>query len=403
MYLIIIYALLFSIPKVYLSLIQINFLKDKKNKESYILNKEEFKNAGNYAIIKEKLSIISTIIDFIMFAFWITLGLKLLESLFSFGELINSVLIVLLFLIISSLVSIPLEAYSSLVVDKKFGFTKSGLSLFIVDKLKSLALLIIIGGLFILAFSWILINIESWSLYAFLLTAIFIVGTNLLYPTIIAPMFNKFTPLKDNDLQDSINNLLQRAGFNSNGVFVMDASRRDGRLNAYFGGFGKSKRVILFDTLLEKISKNSLLAVLGHELGHFKHNDIYKMMSLVLCLIAILLFVIANMPSEIFTQANISQTPHFTIIFLILLSNLVGFVFTPIISYFSCKQEYKADEFGASLTSKKDLADALLVLVKENKSFPLSHPLYAKFYFTHPPLLARLEALGYKELAKNDN
>ena len=141
------------------------------------------------------------------------------------------------------------------------------------------------------------------------------------------------------------------------------------------------------------------MAVLGHELGHFKRNDIYKMMVLVLSFFFVLLLLIANLPQSLFAEANIVQSPHSIIVFLLLLSAPIGFYFTPILGYFSRKNEYNADQFGAKLTSNEALAKALLLLVKENNSFPLSHKLYMRFYYTHPPLMARLIALNCEHLA----
>ncbi|WP_415578385.1 M48 family metallopeptidase [Helicobacter burdigaliensis] len=364
---------------------------------------DDFIKAANYAIIREKISLFENIFDFILLGFWLLFGLNYLQSLLtplsSSSPLLGSVVFVLVFLLFQSLISIPFSAYKTLIIDKRFGFSKGGLKLFILDTLKSLILLIIIGGILLFAFVFIITNIANWWLYALLLSIALILATNLLYPTLIAPLFNKFTPLDNEDLKNSIQNLLERVGFQSSGVFVMDASKRDGRLNAYFAGFGKTKRVVLFDTLIKKISKESLLAVLGHELGHFKHNDIYKMIGFMVIMLSILFFIIGNLPNEIFTLANLEPSPHIFIIFLLLFSNLIGFYFMPIFSFFSCKNEFNADKFGAELTSKEDLAKALLVLVKENNSFPLSHPLYMRFYYSHPPLMARLIALNCEKMA----
>ncbi|RAX53640.1 M48 family metallopeptidase [Helicobacter sp. 11-8110] len=393
------YGLFLTLPKMFLSIIELRFLKTQYNKKPYILDSTSFKKAANYSIIKEKISFLNTLVDFCLLWVWILFGLQILESLLPTNSLLGSTLFVLLFLFIQSLFSLPFDAYKTLVIDKKFGFAKGGIKLFLADTIKSFLLLLILGGILIFIFTWIIANIPSWEFYAFIIGALFIIGTNLLYPTLIAPLFNKFTPLEDKDLSNAIQNLLTKVGFHSNGVFVMDASRRDGRLNAYFGGIGKTKRVILFDTLLEKIPKDSILAVLGHELGHFKRNDIYKMMVLVLSFFFVLLLLIANLPQSLFAEANIVQSPHSIIVFLLLLSAPIGFYFTPILGYFSRKNEYNADQFGAKLTSNEALAKALLLLVKENNSFPLSHKLYMRFYYTHPPLMARLIALNCEHLA----
>ena len=398
------YALFFTFPKIALSLLEINFLKQKQKGESYILDSHSFQKGANYSIAQENFSILTNIFDLVFFGIWILFGFYVLQSLtnsiplFS-NPLLQSVFFVLTFLVAQTFLSLPFDAYKKLIIDKNFGFSKSNAKLFIQDFLKSLLLLILIGGILIAIISWVILNIPSWEIYTFIIVAIFLITTNIFYPTLIAPLFNKFTPLQDQELKSAIDNLLHQVGFQSNGIFVMDASKRDGRLNAYFGGLGRTKRVILFDTLLEKISKNSLLAVLGHELGHFKHHDLYKMLFIMLCFFALLLFIIGNLPQEIFAELNLSQSPHALIVVLLLLSPPISFYLTPIFSYFSCKNEFNADKFGASLTSNEDLANALLTLVKENNTFPFSHPLYIRFYYTHPPLMERLKALQCEHLA----
>lgn len=401
MELLILYGLLLTLPKIILDTLEINFLKTESQKKAYILEESKFKQAAYYAITKQKISLIEHCLDFMLVCFWISFGLAFLEQTLSLEGTLKDIVFVLIFLCVGSLASFITDAYKTLVVDKKFGFAKGGVGLFLTDSLKSFLLLIVFGGLIIFAFVWVMNHISYWEFYAFILGVCLIVGVNLLYPIVIAPLFNKFTPLENTELSSNINELLKKAGFHSKGVFVMDASRRDGRLNAYFGGIGKTKRVILFDTLLDKIPKNSLLAILGHELGHFKHKDIFKMMGLVLGFLALLFFIIANLPSSLFALANLTQNPHTTLVFLLILSTPIGFYFMLIINHISCQNEFNADAFGAELTSKEDLALALLKLIKENNTFPLAHPLYMRFYYSHPPLMARLVALNCENLAQN--
>ena len=176
----------------------------------------------------------------------------------------------------------------------------------------------------------------------------------------------------------------------------MDASKRDGRLNAYFGGIGRTKRVVLFDTLLEKISKDGLLAILGHELGHFKHKDILKNLATTGVFLFALFFLAAHLPESFFAQASLPQESTTTLALIFLLSSVISFWFLPLVGYFSRKAEYRADAFGATLSSKQCLANALVRLINENKSFPSSHWLYICFYYSHPPLLERLRVLDYE-------
>ncbi len=399
MILIFCYALFFSLPKLILSYLQLNFLQCERNKSPYILEANAFVRAADYAIVREKIAIYGVLVDLFLVGFWILFGFSALDLALEFSPLVESVIFVLSFLAIQALVNLPFEAYQTLVIDKNFGFAKGGKKLFLLDTFKSFALLLIIGGILILIFSWIILEVQFWEIYVFAFGVVLIVGVNFLYPILIAPMFNRFTPLENSELKNAIDELLSRVGFQSKGVFVMDASKRDGRLNAYFAGLGRAKRVILFDTLLDKIPYSSILAVLGHELGHFKHYDLYKMMGLVLGFFGALLFVVANLPESLFAMANLKQSAHTLIVFLLLLSSPIGFYFMLLINWKSCQNEFGADQFGASLTSAESLANALLVLVKENNSFPLAHPLYIRFYYSHPPLMARLKALGCEDFA----
>ena len=403
MYFVFLYALFLTLPKVFLSILQWNFLKKEREKEAYILEKEQFKKAADYGIIQQKLSFFESFVDLAVIAFFILFGFSFLDENITLSGDFKSVAFVLSFLVISSLVSLPFNVYRTLIVDKKFGFNKGGVKVFVQDFVKAMLMLLIIGGAVIYAFSFVIGNIQNWEIYAFILAAVLIVLINVFYPTVIAPMFNKFTPLEDKNLAGAIDNLLERVGFHSKGVFVMDASKRDGRLNAYFGGIGRNKRVILFDTLLEKIPQNSLLAVLGHELGHFKHKDVFKMMAMVLAFLAFLFFLVGNLPQSLFASANLTQSPYALIVFLLILSGPIGFYFGILINLLSCQNEFNADKFGASLTSNEDLAKALLKLVKENNAFPLAHPLYMKFYYSHPPLMARLMALHCENLINKEN
>jgi STE24 endopeptidase len=218
---------------------------------------------------------------------------------------------------------------------------------------------------------------------------------NVIYPTIIAPIFNKFNPLEEGELRESIVALMERVGLKSDGIFVMDASKRDSRLNAYFGGLGKSKRVVLFDTLLEKLNQKELLAVLGHELGHFTHGDIWKNIALMGGLLFVSFFLLGNLPDTLFTAMGVIPTAGVKIAMMVLLLPLISFLFTPLMSYVSRHNEYAADEFGSEMGGRENLVSALMKLVTENKAFPKSHPLVIFFYYTHPPILERLKELGY--------
>ena len=180
----------------------------------------------------------------------------------------------------------------------------------------------------------------------------------------------------------------------SSGIYTMDASKRDSRLNAYFGGLGKSKRVVLFDTLIKKLTHTELLAVLGHELGHFKHKDILKNIALSAVMMFVMFFIFGNIPQFVFDGIGIEKSSQIILVLFLMLSAPIGFILQPFMNYISRLNEYAADEYGSTTASKEDLANALIKLADENKSFPKSSKLSIIFYHSHPPLLKRLKALG---------
>lgn len=389
----IVFISFYTLPICIIAMLQISHIKAQD--KVVILNKSDFEIAKNYAITMQIYSIIEAIWGGILFIFWANLGLHLLLQLTGSANLstVGGAVFVTLFLAINAIFALPFDAYESLVIDKRFGFSKMSVSLFAVDFLKSFAMMLIFGFIIAFALVWLIENILFWWIWGFVLMFFVAIIANIIYPLIIAPIFNKFTPLSDETLKSRIEDIMQRVGFHTNGIFVMDASKRDGRLNAYFGGFGRAKRVVLFDTLLSKVSHDELLAILGHELGHFKHKDLLKNICIMAFILFALFFIAGNLPNALFTDFNGGKNGALTLCILILIANLISFYFMPIINFFSRRAEYKADEFGASLTNKADLRNALVKLVSENKAFPYSHKAFVFFYMSHPPLVERLKAL----------
>jgi STE24 endopeptidase len=385
--------------KIIVSYNQISYIKNELNNKAIFLKPEDYKKAGNYAIEKEKFSIIESFYDIVLFMLFVMFGLSVLDYLFiDFSGIEKSVYFVLSFLLLSTVFTLPLDIYKTFVLDKKYGFTKDmTVSLYIKDSIKALLLTIIFGGLVIAGISYIISSSQNWWIYSFVFLFSTIILINILYPIIRGAMFDKFEQLKDIELKEKIEKLLDSVGFESSGIFTVDASKRDSRLNAYFGGLGKTKRVVLFDTLIEKLSHNELIAVLGHELGHFKNGDIYKNIIIMGFLLFSILFIVANIPENLFLQMGLDKEPATIIIMFLLISNLISFIAMPIINQLSRHNEYEADKFGSNIGTKENLVSALLKLVNENLSFPKSHKFYVFFYYSHPPLIDRLEELGYKE------
>ncbi len=391
---VIIYSI-YTFMRIYISVMQIGYINEQKRKEPVLMAAGKYMVAGNYAVAKEKVALVEHFVDYLMFLWWVFAGFAWLSSLTQVeGEVTQAVLFLLGFVAINYIVGLPFELYQKFKIDKEFRFNKMTPKMFIVDQLKSAVLFVVIGGALFALLAWIITTFEMWWLWGFVAMFSIAVLANVLMPWFMG-LFNKFTPIEEGELKREITKLMEEAGLESDGIFVMDASKRDSRLNAFFGGLGKSKRVVLFDTLIEKLTTKELLAVLGHELGHFKHGDIWKNIALMGLLLFIAFYLFGHLPDELFTQMHVIPHAGVKIAMLMLLLPLVSFVFNPLMSYVSQHNEYAADAYGSNVGGQEHLIAALLKLVTENKSFPKSHPLVIFFYHTHPPIIERLNAMGY--------
>ncbi|MFW0692731.1 M48 family metallopeptidase [Aliarcobacter butzleri] len=381
---------------IYTSFMQIGFIKEARNLKAIILDSNKYLEAADYAIEKEKLALASTFYDFILFILWIGFGLSYLDSLVQIDSYwLKAIVFVDLFIIINWILTLPFELYSTFKLNKKYEFSNITPALFIKDTIKTGVLFLVFGSLVIAGISFIINNFPSWWIFGFVFIFAVIILINMLYPVIRDKMFDKFEKLKDKELEEKIEKLLDEVGFKSSGVFSVDASKRDNRLNAYFGGLGSTKRVVLFDTLVEKLTHNELLAVLGHELGHFKNGDILKNIGIMGFVMFVFFAIFGNLSDELFLGLNLQNEPYAIITVFLIFSPILSFFLMPLISLISRHNEYAADSFGSNLATKEDLVTALLKLANENKSFPLSHPLYIFFYYSHPPLIERFKELGY--------
>lgn len=387
---------LYFLFTVYTSFMQIAYVKNAKKLKAIILDSQKYLEAANYSIEKEKVAIVTSFYSFVLFIIWLGFGLKTLDSLISIDSTwLKAVVFVNSFIIINWLLGLPFDLYSTFKLDKKYGFSNMTSELFIKDTIKSGVLFLVFGSAVIAGVAFIVEFFSNWWIWGFVFIFAVIILINMLYPVIRDKMFDKFEPLKDKELEAKIEKLLDEVGFKSSGVFSVDASKRDNRLNAYFGGLGSTKRVVLFDTLVEKLSHNELLAVLGHELGHFKNGDILKNIGIMGVVMFAFFAIFGNLSEEIFLGLSLQNEAYAIITLFLIFSPILSFFLMPLISLISRHNEYAADEFGSNLSSKEDLVSALLKLANENKSFPLSHPLYIFFYYSHPPLVERFKELGY--------
>jgi len=389
---------LYVLFSMYTSIMQIGYINVAKRKKPVLLDDDKFLIAGNYAVEKEKLSIVSTFIEYLIFVAWLGFGISTLQSsIFFENQALYNIAVVVSFVVIGSIISLPFSYYEKFILDQKFGFNKSTIGLWIKDTIISFIMTVVLGSLIVWGIYLIISSFELWWLWSFLFIFSVVVLVNMLYPAFRAMFFDTLTPLQDEALDGEIKSLMDKTGFVSSGVFVSDASKRDARLNAYFGGFGKAKRVVLFDTLIEKLTTKELLAVLGHELGHFAHGDIYKNIALVGSMLFVMFSIFGNLPESLYLELGMSESPALVMILLLLFMPVLGFIMMPIMGIVSRHNEYEADRMGSELggpSGEIELANALQKLVQENKSFPLSHPLYIFFHYTHPPVIERLKALG---------
>ncbi|EPV6048517.1 M48 family metallopeptidase [Campylobacter jejuni] len=380
----------------WISYAQIRFLEREKDKQAQILSEKDYQNAADIAIENEKFKLFSNFYNLIISIAWIGFGFLYLKELLILNNTrFENTLFLLSFLIITSILNLPLSIYESFIKDKAHGFSNMTVKLFIKDTMKSLILTLIFGFLILytLLFCYDFFG-TFWWIAAFIFAFCIIVIINLIYPTLIAPIFNKMKKLDDENLLKKISSLMKQCGFSTNGVYVIDASKRDKRLNAYFGGLFKSKRVVLFDTLLKALNERELLAVLGHELGHFVHKDIIKALFNGAITMFLLFFVFANLPEFVYLESHLEGVNGGVFALLFILANIFSFLISPMLNALSRKNEFAADQHGAKVTSKEDMKNALIALARENKAFIKTSKIYTFFYLSHPSISDRIKALS---------
>ncbi|HFF9576827.1 TPA: M48 family metallopeptidase [Campylobacter jejuni] len=380
----------------WISYAQIRFLEREKDKQAQILSEKDYQNAADIAIENEKFKLFSNFYNLIISIAWIGFGFLYLKELLILNNTrFENTLFLLSFLIITSILNLPLSIYESFIKDKAHGFSNMTVKLFIKDAMKSLILTLIFGFLILYALLFCYDFFGTfWWIAAFIFAFCIIVIINLIYPTLIAPIFNKMEKLDDENLLKKISSLMKQCGFSANGVYVIDASKRDKRLNAYFGGLFKSKRVVLFDTLLKALNERELLAVLGHELGHFVHKDIIKALFNGAITMFLLFFVFANLPEFVYLESHLEGVNGGVFALLFIFANIFSFLISPMLNALSRKNEFAADQHGAKVTSKEDMKNALIALARENKAFIKTSKIYTFFYLSHPSISDRIKALS---------
>jgi len=302
---------------------------------------------------------------------------------------------------ISGLIDLPLSLYRQFVIEARHGFNRMTLGLFFSDLVKQTLLGIAVGAPVILAVLWLMGAMGSlWWLYVWLFWSAFNLLAMFVYPTWIAPLFNKFSPLEDGEMKRCIEALLTRCGFRSSGLFVMDGSKRSSHGNAYFTGFGNNKRIVFFDTLLNRLAPPEIEAVLAHELGHFRRHHVFKHIALMFAGSLLLLWLLGQLIDAPWFYAGLgvpAQTTALALILFFLVIPVFTFPFTPLTSYLSRRNEFEADAYAAEHASATDLIRALVKLYQDNASTLTPDPLHSLFHDSHPPAAQRIARLQQLE------
>jgi STE24 endopeptidase len=300
--------------------------------------------------------------------------------------------------LIFSLAGLPTDLFTTFGLEARFGFNKTTIKLYITDKIKGLLLGLAIGVPFLFVVLWLMQAMGShWWIWAFGFISVFQLVMVIIYPTLIAPLFNKFEPLKDGALRERILRLAQQVGFKTSGIFSMDGSRRSAHSNAYFTGLGKAKRIVLFDTLIEQMTLEQGLAVLAHEIGHYKMKHIRRMLVVQTVFLLVGLYVLSLLVSyKPFFLAFGMENPsnHAALVLFSLVSGPLVFYLAPLMNLLSRKHEYEADRFAAqTLRDKKSMEEALVNLTIKNLSNLTPHPWYSAYHYSHPTPSERISAL----------
>ena len=365
--------------------------------------------AADYTVAKSRLGILELAFGAAVLLGWTLLGGldALNQSLLAWlgAGLTQQLAVLFSFVVIGGLIDLPFSLYSTFVLEEKFGFNKMTARLWLSDAVKGALLGALIGLPIAALILWLMGAAgDLWWLWAWCVWMGFNLLLMLIYPSFIAPLFNKFEPLNDESLKTRVTELMNRCGFTAKGLFVMDGSKRSAHANAYFTGFGASKRVVFFDTLLKNLTPGEVDAVLAHELGHFKHKHIAKrmvsMFAMSLAGFALLGFLSNQLwfylglgVRPITVDAQGANSALALLLFMLVIPVFTVFI-SPLMAQLSRKHEFEADTYAASQTQASDLKNALLKLYEDNASTLTPDPLYVKFYYSHPPASERLARMG---------
>ena len=364
--------------------------------------------AADYTLAKGRLGLLSMAFGAAVLLGWTLLGgidtlnAALRDALQArYGNMAYQLALLAMFALIGGVIDLPFELFRTFRIEQRFGFNRMTWKLYLADMLKGLAVGTLIGLPVAALMLWIMGATGGlWWLWAWGAWMVFNVAVLVLYPTVIAPLFNKFEPLADESLKARVQALMQRCGFAAKGLFVMDGSKRSAHANAYFTGFGAAKRVVFFDTLLSKLTAGEVEAVLAHELGHFKHKHVLKRIASMFAISLAGLALLGWLSTQPGFYTALGVRPSMTaandavaLLLFLLVTPVFGFFVSPLFAQLSRKHEFQADAYACAQASGADLAAALLKLHEDNAATLTPDPLYVRFYYSHPPASERLAAL----------
>lgn len=369
-----------------------------------VYDEKDYRKSQEYTRERTKFGLFTSTFDLILlFAFWFSGGFNWLDEFvrsFGYNNLINGLLFIGILTVAKSVISLPFSLYSTFVIEQKFGFNNTSIGTFFADLLKGLGLGVVIGLPILALILWVFQTLGEWAwLYGWIAVTVFSLVMQYVAPRWIMPLFNKFEPLEDEELREMIMNYAEKVKFSLTNIFVMDGSKRSSKSNAFFTGFGKQKRVALFDTLIEKHTKKELLLVLAHEIGHYKHKHIIKNMVISTLHTGVLFFLLGiflNDPAlfEAFYMDEMSV--YAGLLFFGMLYTPVEMILGLGMNALSRKHEFEADAFAAQTTGDAEsMIQALKKLSKDNLSNLTPHPFYVFLHYSHPPVRERIQALSH--------
>ncbi|MGD8980284.1 MAG: M48 family metallopeptidase [Desulfobacterales bacterium] len=370
-----------------------------------IIYEEELNKIIRYTSDNVRFKLVQTTVIKSLFLFIVISGILpwLADNLTNTHFLLAGLVFFAFIGLIEALAGLPFDYYHSFVIEDRYGFNTKTIKIWISDLIKSLLVMIVLGGLLLSALLLLLkYTGTNWWVWAWAVFLCFQLLVTVLYPTVIAPLFNKFTPLEKSNLKDDIEQLAKQEGIEIEGIYQMDASRRTRHTNAYFSGLGKAKRIVLFDSLIQSHSQEEVLSILAHEIGHLKKNHIKKQL-IISSIVSLFLFFMASKLITcrvLYESFGFSNTPYYVGLFLVgILWEPVSFFLSPVGMAISRKFEREADYYSIEITKRaKPLSTALKKMAKENLSNLRPHPLYVFFNYSHPPLLERIEYLEAHEM-----